>query len=213
MRSWLGFARSLARAARELHIDKSNRDAGESMIIKMVGGAGTDRIKFDFANDTDLLNQLKLSKHEFQKEVLTFEHLDACVYFYKLRKIYIVLLYDFPGDSPDSVLYMTHSKEEASKVFREQTIIGCGDAGAWEDIEVQSVQETFARHGLLEDLKVVYQLLKKIGNETEFAQIENLILSENPQLGCGYRSMLFESEPDPGMYLGGLLYLLKKRLC
>jgi len=181
------------------------------MILKLLSYEGI--IKLDAPNPFELANQLKIPKNKIKTETISFECTDASVHLFLLGELNLVLFYGL-YESPDSVVYVTTSREEAFKVFREQTLLGCINEYSNEE-EEKRVEKILEKYGLLEDLKVVFEVIKKLGGSTNLDEVTNFVKYKGLNLGCGYPSVVMSvrltDEEMQRDYLETLALILEER--
>lgn len=180
------------------------------MILKLL--SYDDTIKMDTRDNRDLANQLGIPLKEIETETISFERTDASVHLFSSDKLSLVFFYDL-CESPQSVVYICTSRKEAFKVFREQTLNGCSNeyGGEKEKVKVEKILE---KYGLRDDLKVVFQIIEKLGGEADLDGITSFAISNGLDLGRGYPSVYMDRETDEEMqrdYLAWLAGILEER--
>lgn len=181
------------------------------MILKLLSYEGL--VKLDASDPSALANQLGIPKNKIKTETILFERTDASVHLFLLGELNLILFYNL-YESPDSVLYVCSSQKEAFKVFREQTLLGCINEYS-NDEEERKIEKILEKYGLLDDLKVVFEVIAKLGGDTNLDRITDFVRSNELNLGCGYSSVFMDVElTDEEMqrdYLEALALILVKR--
>lgn len=164
------------------------------LILKLVGGTESERIRFDAKDDATLAKQLMISEKKIEKETIDFETSDASVHLYLFDNLNIVLFYDF-RTSYDSVLYVCTNREEALLVFRQQTIQAGFDEYSGDD-EKEKVERTLNKYGLLDDLRDIFKILEELGGKGRLEDVVALVESKRLGLAHAYPSVSFSGETD-----------------
>jgi len=177
----------------------------------MVGGGEPGRIDFDAYGEKALAEQLGIPEKEVEKECIDFEASDATIYLYSFAgKLNVVLFYNL-RESFDSVLYICTSREEAFKVFREQTLLGSMNEYSGEE-EEWKVQKILERYGLLDDLRIIFRIFEELSGEADLNGATNLVASKGLEIGIGYPSVSVWGEiEEQREYVTYLTYMLQDR--